>query len=109
MNFMTRREMAAALFVVAAVAAGNLISFLHKKVSFHRVFLKPAADYGKVNVNTADARILSDIPGIGVKLAERIIEFRRENGPFGSIEDIRTIKGLGKTKFEHIQGSITVD
>jgi competence protein ComEA len=49
-----------------------------------------------------------DLPGIGPVLAERIFEYRRQNGPFSSIEDIRRVSGIGEKRYEAIQDKITV-
>ena len=51
---------------------------------------------GKININTATAKELQLIPGIGEKLAERIIAYRTENGPFTEPDDLYNIKGITK-------------
>ncbi len=49
-----------------------------------------------VDVNTADAASLSDsLSGIGPKIAEAIVVYRKENGPFMAIEDLLNVKGIG--------------
>jgi competence protein ComEA len=50
-----------------------------------------------VNVNTADAKAISDaLNGIGMKKAEAIIKYRTEKGLFNTIEDLRNVKGIGQ-------------
>jgi competence protein ComEA len=51
-----------------------------------------------VNLNTATAEELEQVKGIGPKLAEKIIEYRKTNGPFKRAEDIVKVQGIG-TKF----------
>lgn len=51
-----------------------------------------------VNLNTATAEELEQVKGIGPKLAEKIIEYRKTNGPFKRAEDIVNVQGIG-TKF----------
>lgn len=51
---------------------------------------------GKVNINTADARQLEALPGVGPAIAERIIRYREENGPFGMVEDLINVSGIGE-------------
>ena len=62
----------------------------------------------RININTADVWLLDALPGIGETLAERIIEFRIENGPFESIDDLKKVKGIRKATFEKIEDKITV-
>lgn len=62
----------------------------------------------KMNVNTADAPELEDLPGIGPSLAQQIIEYRQEHGPFISIEDLLKVSGIGPTKLEQIKDLIVV-
>ena len=60
----------------------------------------------KVNINTATQNELDGLPGIGPALAQRIIDFREENGNFKSIEDIQNVKGIGDSKFDEIRDKI---
>lgn len=62
----------------------------------------------KVNINTATQNELDGLPGIGPALAQRIIDFREENGNFKSIEDIQNVKGIGNSKFDEIKDKIVV-
>lgn len=63
---------------------------------------------GKININTADANELEKIHGIGEKMAQRIIDYRAENGEFKQIEDIMKIQGIGKQTFENMKNDICV-
>ena len=62
----------------------------------------------KVNINTADEMQLDSLPGIGPALAQRIIEYREENGAFKSIEELQNVKGIGDSKYEDIKNNVTV-
>jgi competence protein ComEA len=62
-----------------------------------------------ININTAGAAELDLIPGIGPALARRIIEYRESSGPFGIIEDITKVSGIGPAMFEKMKDRITVD
>ena len=61
-----------------------------------------------VNINKADIKQLQTLPGIGDSTAQKIINYRNENGKFNSIEDIKNVKGIGDSKFVKIKEYITV-
>jgi competence protein ComEA len=61
-----------------------------------------------VNINTATQEELESLPEIGPELAQRIITYRTENGPFRSTEAIQDVPGIGSTIFARIQDLITV-
>lgn len=67
-----------------------------------------SVDDEKVNINTADSVTLQTIPGIGPSKADRIIEYRSNEGRFNKIEDIKNISGIGDKTFESIKKYITV-
>ena len=62
-----------------------------------------------ININTANVFELQLLEGIGEKTAERIIEYRNENGNFEVIEDLMRIDGIGKKKFEDVKEHICVE
>lgn len=62
----------------------------------------------KININTASKEQLMTIPGIGDSKAESIIEYREETGNFKTIEDIKSVSGIGDSLFEEIKTYITV-
>lgn len=61
-----------------------------------------------VNINTADVQKLCTLSGIGKSTAEKIIEYRNENGYFNSIEDLMNVSGIGENKFNSIKDDITI-
>ena len=56
---------------------------------------KPAPA-GKINLNTASAQQLTAIPGIGDKLAARIVEYRQKNGSFKNVQELMNVRGVGE-------------
>lgn len=62
---------------------------------------------GKININTADSEELQTLDGVGPVTAEKIIDYREENGQFSSIEDIKNVSGIGDKTFEKLKDDIT--
>ena len=60
-----------------------------------------------ININTASSEQLRMLPGIGPVLAERIIAWRDENGPFRAPEELMKVSGIGAAKLEEIWDLIT--
>ena len=61
-----------------------------------------------VNINTADASELAQLPGIGEVLARRIIDYRRIHGDFTAPEQLTNVEGIGQGKLEAILEQITI-
>ena len=62
----------------------------------------------KIDINRAEAWLLEALPGIGEVLAQRIVDYRSQNGPFRTIEDIAKVKNIGPATFDKIKDYITV-
>ena len=63
---------------------------------------------GIVNINTATSEDLQTLKGIGPKMADRIIEYRQNNGAFKTIEDIQNVRGIGAKTFEKLKSRLKV-
>ena len=61
-----------------------------------------------VNINTATQTELETLPGIGPSLALKIINYRKENGKFSSIDELKNVSGIGNSKYEEIKKYIYV-
>ena len=68
----------------------------------------PKQGDGKININIATQSELKDVPGIGDVLASRIVDYRRQNGDFSRIEDIKNVSGIGDKRYQAIEDKITV-
>jgi comEA protein len=67
-----------------------------------------AKEDGKVNINTASLTELEKLPRIGPQIAQRILDYRKENGNFKRVEDILKVRGIGEKVFEQLKDLITV-
>ena len=63
---------------------------------------------GLLDLNRATEQDFDALPGIGPKLAERIMAHRQSVGAFHSLDELRAVKGIGKKKFERIRSLVTV-
>lgn len=63
---------------------------------------------GKVNLNSASAQDLDALPGIGPVLAARIVAWRKANGRFKSVEDLRQVSGVGDAKFADLRPLVRI-
>ncbi|MGI9204944.1 MAG: ComEA family DNA-binding protein [Woeseiaceae bacterium] len=64
---------------------------------------------GPVNVNTADAETISaELKGVGISKAIAIVEYRKANGPFRSVDDLALVKGIGERTVEINRANILV-
>jgi comEA protein len=61
-----------------------------------------------VNLNTATALELQQVPGIGPSTADKILKMRKSYGPFKSVDDLRAIKGIGPRRMEKMRKYVTV-
>lgn len=63
---------------------------------------------GPLNLNTADTETLQALPGIGPTLAEQIVAYRQEHGPFQTVEELLQVPGIGPKRWERIRHVIRV-
>jgi competence protein ComEA len=63
---------------------------------------------GVINLNSASAEQIAFLPRVGIKLAERVVDYRKSNGPFKKIEDLMEVKGVGEKLFVALKPHLTV-
>jgi competence protein ComEA len=62
----------------------------------------------KVNVNSADTTQLSLLPRVGPSVAQRIVEYRKQNGPFKKAEDLMLVQGIGEKTYQLLKPYIAI-
>jgi competence ComEA-like helix-hairpin-helix protein len=106
---LTAQERKAILFFTCVIFFGFTLRIAYttnaaaKKIA--RLYLE---NCGKVDINSADKEQLIGLPGIGEKIAERIIVYRKENGTFSHLEELRNIKGITSGRLEELKRHIFV-
>lgn len=86
-------------FMASAVFASQAKNTLNEKVK---------VSSSGININTATADELTALPGVGIKLAERIVRYRDEVGKFKSPSDLISVKGVGQKKLNKMLKLIVV-
>jgi len=64
---------------------------------------------GKININTATLAELDMLPGVGATIAQRIIDYRTQNGDFKKLDDLKKVRGIGDALFNQIKDWITIE
>jgi competence protein ComEA len=78
-----------------------------KKILFMLMFLVVSL-FARIDINSADAKALTSIKGLGEKKAEAIVKYREKNGKFENINDLLKVKGIGKKLLETIKSEAEV-
>lgn len=79
-----------------------------ENAAFESAFQTQEQDDGLININTADADKLCELPGVGESRAQAIIAYREENGPFTDIAQIQNVSGIKSGLFSKIRDLIKV-
>ncbi len=99
-------RLAARLVVIVALVLGAQTWLVAQKAQPAKADAGAAA--AVINLNTATAEQLDALPGVGAKMAARIIEYRQKNGPFKKVEDLMNVKGIGEKAFLKMKNQLTV-
>jgi len=67
-----------------------------------------AGAFAAVNINTATKDELIALQGIGPAKAQAILDYRKQNGPFKSVDDLKSVKGIGAKRLEKLRADLTV-
>lgn len=91
----TQEELKSAEGIASNVGNQNILNYSNTQPSL-------------ININTADSNTLQKLTGVGPSTAEKIINYRLENGNFKNIEDLKNVSGIGDKTFEKLKNKITV-
>jgi competence protein ComEA len=82
--------------------------YIDKKTTGTSIFRRSTAASGIININRATAKELDKLPGIGPVIASRIVEYRKLNGFFQSVDDLKKVQGIGASTLEKFKSKIRV-
>jgi competence protein ComEA len=77
-------------------------------IAFMLVFTALAVHAQAIDINTATAKDLKALKGVGSKKAEAIVKYRDEHGPFQSVDELRKVKGIGPKILSDNKDKLTV-
>ena len=97
--------------LAARVADGQQVHVprVGEKVAQKSSTAVPRSPSSPLNINTATAAELEQLPGIGPSLAARIVQYRQEHGPFRTVDALLLVSGIGPATLDRIRPLITVD
>jgi competence ComEA-like helix-hairpin-helix protein len=104
---LTKEERQVVLFLLSTALIGLGVDFYFKLYAKNKTIANFTQNIGKVDLNTADKDLLMSVAGIGDKLAQRIIEYRKKQ-PFREEEELKNIEGFTKYRYEKIKDFFTV-
>ncbi len=111
--FLFRRlSLFAPLTIFAALITPGCVTRSHPDVGFahsNEQSRSSPTSIPQVNINTASARELEALPGIGKALAQRIIDHREKYGRFRKVEHLLIVRGISDKRFQDLRELITVE
>jgi len=110
LNFTKQEKLVLVFLGFAALVGLGANLFLKKSCPLNNFYssISPKETYSKIDINKATPRQLEEFPGIGPVLAQRIVDYRQQNGPFKNLEDLRLVKGIGQKLLQKIKDRLFI-
>jgi len=108
---LTKQEQFVLISLSLIILLGSSLHYAFKKFPFLNNivnFVSSNRAIRKVDINRASLNEFMNVPYIGQKTAQRIINYRRENGRFSKVEELLFIEGIGKNQFNRFAKSLKV-
>lgn len=96
------------MIMLAGSAASWAVTEAHPVAPKTKPAQSQAQALGAININTADATMLASLNGIGERKAMAIIDYRKQHGPFKSVEQLTEVKGIGDALVEKNRSRISI-
>lgn len=93
-------------YIIPKIGEENIIS---QDISVNNIDTIKNEQTSKININTATIEELDNLPGVGEATANKILNYREENGMFKSIEEIKNVNGIGEKKYIDIKDKICIE
>ena len=93
-------------YIIPKIGEDNIIS---QDISVNNIDTIKNEQTSKININTATIEELDNLPGVGEATANKILNYRQENGMFKSIEEIKNVNGIGEKKYVDIKDKICIE
>lgn len=109
--YLSRPEMVVIFVLLAVLFIGLGINYLRNRYFGPKLEVVKAASSEietKIDINSATWEELTLLPGIGETIAQRIVAYRRENGPFESIGDLSKVRGIRPSVINDIRKFVSV-
>ena len=93
-------------YIIPKIGEDNIIS---QDISVNNIDTIKNEQTSKININTATIEELDNLPGVGEATANKILNYREENGIFKSIEEVKNVNGIGEKKYVDIKDKICIE
>lgn len=106
---LTKEERQVIMFILVIALTGAGLRFFLNTHCAQKITAGFEERIYKVNLNKADKFTLMNIPGIGEKLAQRILGYRKQNGDFSGLDELKTIKGMNEHRLQKLKEWVYLD